>query len=719
MSILLEPSGSLPVHRKRPTDPDSRVFLRGNYGNQPTIVGSDLKLEDRILGWFNSSNPLEARSAWLNSLGIALAFVPFALAAVGGFHLGWLEPLVQLFVVLAAATMINFSGQLRKVLFGLVAAIGLLGVLNSSFALEEIIVGAVAGATGLGLILFRENAKPTFVVLLSAGALWCATVETTLCFPVLALALVAAGFDEENALKPLDFLPTAAYFTVVIAGLSILSLELALASSVVMALLGVWALRSVTDTAMETDQTTVLAASIETIPAPAILVESESWQIVEQNGLAQQFFAEANTLPDALGADSWPSLSAQFVSNKDGTGPFEWEGFLADGRLVKISFMMGSAKEQQWTALLFDQSAAASAGQELDLERRRFSQLFELSPAAHFILDSDGQLIAGNRSFSALLEISREVISGEGWLNAIEEKDRRSVHVAVQRSVAGSMPFDVEFLLADADERIHAQAAPLMHDGALTGFVGLLDRVETHDEIEPEPEPEVVLESPTPEPKPMAQQVMHSLLDAAMQRMKQPLEEIVGYSQLAVSGEVSADAELQLKAITERGQYLQALLEEVLHTATEPGMIESVEIVAEIRKVARGLNDSIQSRGVSIEYDLPEEAVELQTERASFRQLITILIGNALINSVSGSTVLIQLQEFDLVVTDYRNSAQHKASPLPGVVERELLARRGLVSGELGIAIANALTDKLHFDLKVEEDPALGVKSTLSLAESS
>ena len=142
-------------------------------------------------------------------------------------------------------------------------------------------------------------------------------------------------------------------------------------------------------------------------------------------------------------------------------------------------------------------------------------------------------------------------------------------------------------------------------------------------------------------------------------------------------------------------------------------------MINEITRVTRSLGESMQSRGVSLDFDLPKEAVEIQTDASKFRQLITILIGNAMTHSVSGGTVKVSVDEGELVVEDSRFDSQHKASPLPGVVERELLARRGLVTGELGYAVAEALAANLGLNLDLQEDRSHGLKSTLSLAQNS
>jgi PAS domain S-box-containing protein len=61
---------------------------------------------------------------------------------------------------------------------------------------------------------------------------------------------------------------------------------------------------------------------------------------------------------------------------------------------------------------------------ELDLERRRFEELFEFAPNPYFVTDSMGIIIQANQSASSLLRVAPRFLPGKALANYIANEDR-------------------------------------------------------------------------------------------------------------------------------------------------------------------------------------------------------------------------------------------------------------------------------------------------------
>ena len=61
---------------------------------------------------------------------------------------------------------------------------------------------------------------------------------------------------------------------------------------------------------------------------------------------------------------------------------------------------------------------------ELDLERRRFEQLFEFAPNPYFVTDSMGIIIQANQSASSLLRVAPRFLPGKALANYVANEDR-------------------------------------------------------------------------------------------------------------------------------------------------------------------------------------------------------------------------------------------------------------------------------------------------------
>ena len=74
---------------------------------------------------------------------------------------------------------------------------------------------------------------------------------------------------------------------------------------------------------------------------------------------------------------------------------------------------------------------------ELDLERRRFEELFEFAPNPYFVTDSMGIIIQANQSASSLLSVAPRFLPGKALANYIANEDRPRF-----RSLIASIPPD-------------------------------------------------------------------------------------------------------------------------------------------------------------------------------------------------------------------------------------------------------------------------------------
>src|SRR5439155_1765204 len=68
---------------------------------------------------------------------------------------------------------------------------------------------------------------------------------------------------------------------------------------------------------------------------------------------------------------------------------------------------------------------------QLDLERRRFQDLFELAPEAYLVTDPEGVVVEANRMAARLLNVPQRFISGKVLANFVPELGRRAFRAAL------------------------------------------------------------------------------------------------------------------------------------------------------------------------------------------------------------------------------------------------------------------------------------------------
>jgi len=198
--------------------------------------------------------------------------------------------------------------------------------------------------------------------------------------------------------------------------------------------------------------------------------------------------------------------------------------------------------------------------------------------------------------------------------------------------------------------------------------------------------------------------------------LRTPLNAMLGFTQLMIDEEGSADAalvEARLRHITAAGRHLQALIDDVMDLSRLEGgeflLNLSPVPVAEVAEQVRVLTEGLAlTRGVAVHVEVAE-ALGVQADATRLRQVLLNLVSNAIKYNRPQGSVLVRAQADglgqDSVLLEVSDTGH---SMTPAQLEQlfqpfnRLGAERTAVEGTgVGLAIVKALTERMGGSVEV------------------
>lgn len=113
---------------------------------------------------------------------------------------------------------------------------------------------------------------------------------------------------------------------------------------------------------------------------------------------------------------------------------------------------------------------------EVRLSESRYRSLVLATAMDVFQADPAGQLTTDMPHWRRFTGQTREQISGVGWLEGIDERDRAHASDTWHRATASAVPYEAEYRIVGRDggrRVIAARATPLLSDGVVQEFIGV------------------------------------------------------------------------------------------------------------------------------------------------------------------------------------------------------------------------------------------------------
>ena len=212
--------------------------------------------------------------------------------------------------------------------------------------------------------------------------------------------------------------------------------------------------------------------------------------------------------------------------------------------------------------------------------------------------------------------------------------------------------------------------------------------------------------------------------------LRTPLNSVIGFSSMladGIPGELNEEQLRQLGMIKNSGRHLLSLINDILDLSRiEAGRVEvttePVDIRDLVEDVVASVRPAAESKGLSLELDVPDPAPRLSSDRLKVRQILLNLTDNAIKFTNAGSVVLRAFQPSSHVVSFTVTDTG------PGIRSEDL----GRIFGEferaanqapttegtgLGLAISRGLAGSLGGTIDLVTEVGKGSTFTLTLPD--
>lgn len=139
---------------------------------------------------------------------------------------------------------------------------------------------------------------------------------------------------------------------------------------------------------------------------------------------------------------------------------------------------------------LFDDTERKRGEQALRVSEKRFATLVEQAPVGIFEADPQGQCIFVNGCWQALAGLSASEAAGQGWMEAIDPKDRERVCAEWQAAAEGQREFRSEYRFRRPDGKISwviGSGKPIRNgSGTVVKYLGTLLDITGQKQVEGE-----------------------------------------------------------------------------------------------------------------------------------------------------------------------------------------------------------------------------------------
>jgi two-component system CheB/CheR fusion protein len=245
-------------------------------------------------------------------------------------------------------------------------------------------------------------------------------------------------------------------------------------------------------------------------------------------------------------------------------------------------------------------------------------------------------------------------------------------------------------------------------DGAVITFFDITAQKRVEEELR---EARLVAES--------ANLAKGTFLATLSHEFRTPLNGMLGYADiLSLDGPLTPAQKQKVERIKAGGWHLASMIDEILSFAKLDAGQERVRpTVVDARALAREahalLGPVAGAKQLAFVLDLPDEAVEIETDAGKAVQVLVNLCGNAVKYTAAGEVRLRVREEEDRVVFEVRDTGmgiapEHQARIFERFWQVEGTSTRGFGGMGIGLAAAREFSRLLGGDVEVESEVGLG-----------
>jgi two-component system phosphate regulon sensor histidine kinase PhoR len=364
----------------------------------------------------------------------------------------------------------------------------------------------------------------------------------------------------------------------------------------------------------------------------------------------------------------------------------EFSGRIAQGEFSPLRYR-GAADELHDLARSLNQTAAALSAtiERLTEERNRSATILESMVDAVVVVDTAKRVVFGNSAFRRLMEVGEgiagkdllEVVRLVGLHTALDDtlENKRGVRLHSGGEGTAKGVWDISI-------------APVMSaSGELAGAVAVLHDISEVRRLE---------------------QVRRDFIANISHELKTPLATILGFAETLLTGALEDEQHNRrfVGIIREQAAGMAKLTEDLLDLSRiEAGQFklefEPVALSESVANAAQAMEPAIKEKRLTLSFDLPASLPRVRADRMRLRQVVAVLLDNAIKYTSQGGRVAIRAfpsEDQKMVTVEVEDTGMGILSTdLPRVFERfyrvDKSRTRQTGGYGLGLAIARHIVE--------------------------
>jgi two-component system phosphate regulon sensor histidine kinase PhoR len=305
----------------------------------------------------------------------------------------------------------------------------------------------------------------------------------------------------------------------------------------------------------------------------------------------------------------------------------EFSGRIAQGQFSPLRYR-GAADELHDLARSLNQTAAALCAtiERLTEERNRSATILESMVDAVVVVDTAKRVVFGNSAFRRLVEAG-EGIAGKDLLEVVRLV---GLHTALDDALENKRGVRLHSSGAGTAKGVwDISIAPVMSaSGELAGAVAVLHDISEVRRLE---------------------QVRRDFIANISHELKTPLATILGFAETLLTGALEDEEHNRrfVAIIREQAAGMAKLTEDLLDLSRiEAGQFklefEPVALSESVANAAQAMEPAIKEKRLTLSFDLPASLPRVRADRMRLRQVVAVLLDNAIKYTSQGGRVTVR-----------------------------------------------------------------------------
>jgi PAS domain S-box-containing protein len=318
------------------------------------------------------------------------------------------------------------------------------------------------------------------------------------------------------------------------------------------------------------------------------------------------------------------------------------------------AFRVGKPELRQVGILFNDITERKQIEAELQQKSAILNLINESAPTPIFVKDRQGRIIYANPATLEVLGKSAAEVIGYRDCDLYPNPEDAALVMENDRRVMESGQIQVVEESPDGVRTFLGIKAPYWNEaGEVIGLVGVSNDISDRIQVERDREQILQQEQAARETAEQANRIKDEFLAVLSHELRSPLNPILGWSKLLLSGKLGADRTQQALLTIERNAKLQSeLIEDLLDVSRIlQGKLSlscgSVNLVTTVKAAIETVHLAAIAKTIQIKTNLDEEIGEVIGDSTRLQQVVWNLLANAVKFTPAGGQVVVRLEQIE------------------------------------------------------------------------